>query len=77
MTPKQILEVIMSAVADRSLVLITLVLNFVLFGYAMLNPTELRIICASLFSLMTFNPILKGRNNERPIQHIRQESEGG
>ena len=76
MTPKQILEIWMSVVADKSLILVTLLLNFVLFGYAMLNPTELRIIAASLFSLMTFNPILKGRNNERPIQPVRQETEG-
>ena len=54
----RIFEILMKVLADRSLVLVTLMLNFGLFAYAIYEPTEFRIIIASIFSVTCFLPIL-------------------
>lgn len=68
----RVLEILMAVLADRVLIMVSLLLNFILFGYAVIYPDYLRFATAGLFSITAFIPVLKiqgGRYaNKRTVQ---------
>jgi hypothetical protein len=65
----------MNALADRSILLLTLILNFGLFAYALYQPTELRIAIAAIFSVTVFIPILRMERKSHAKQDKESERE--
>jgi hypothetical protein len=59
-----ILRITLEVFKDRSLLFLTLLLNFGLFAYAMAYPNDQRLWLAAGFSLLVFLPVLlKGTKN--------------
>lgn len=57
-----ILRITLEVFKERSLLFLTLLLNFGLFAYAMGNPNDQRLWLAGGFSLLVFLPVLmKGK----------------
>jgi hypothetical protein len=69
------LEILMNALADRSILLLTLILNFGLFAYALYQPTELRIAIAAIFSVTVFIPILRMERKSHGEQSRREQGQ--
>ncbi len=65
MSPKEVIKTLMAVLADRSLVMLTLLLNFGLFAYAIYEPTQYRIVIATIFSVTCFLPILYHERKQR------------
>jgi hypothetical protein len=58
--------------ADRVLLVVTLVLNFLLYAYAMYEPHNLRVALAVMFSVVVFFPILQKTKSASQIAQERE-----
>lgn len=70
------LRVLFQILADRALLFLALSLNFVLFGYAVLYPDNLRFATAGLFSITVFIPVLKYRGGKNETVREAVPGEG-
>jgi hypothetical protein len=68
-------KLLLQILADRALLFLTLILNFCLFGYAVLYPDNLRFATAGLFSITVFIPVLKLRGGQN-AQAVRESISG-
>ena len=74
MSPKEVIKTLMTVLADRSLVMLTLLLNFGLFAYAIYEPTRDRIVIATIFSVTCFLPILYHERKQRGRVEQQEEA---
>jgi len=71
MNLRQTIEILMKVLADRSLIMLTLLLNFALFAFSVYQPSELRVGLACAFSILVFIPILR---HERRNSDARKDT---
>jgi len=58
--------------ADRVLLVVTLILNFALYSYAMYDPNQWRFALAVMFSVVVFFPILQKTKSASQIAQERE-----
>ena len=59
MNQRLILEAMFKVLADRVLVLVTLVLTFALFAYSIMNPDYVKFSIVGMWAITVFIPVLK------------------
>lgn len=74
MTQKQIIEALFRVLADRTLLFLTLVLNFALFAYAVIYPDLTRFATAGMFSITVFIPTLKWKGGQPAESNQEREA---
>lgn len=70
-----ILKILMSVLADRVLLVLSLILNFALFAYAIMYPDYLRFATAGLFSITVFIPVLRTQGGQNVRQRTVSETD--